>query len=203
MNHDHYFKNYADLETFISYFYQTNTIINKNPDKVLEIGVGNKIVSNYLKSSGLKVTTCDIDESLNPDIVGDITRLPFNDNSFDFVYACEVLEHIPFESFAQALRELHRTTKKYVMVSIPYPGFFTEFVLNVNTPFFRRKRFGIVLQLPFFIHEHKQGVHFWEMGKKGTSKKRVKNEIAKLFDIEKEFQPVLNPYHYFFILVKR
>lgn len=202
MKSEHYFKRYADLETFISYFYQVDNIINKNPDKVLEIGVGNKIVSNYLKSSGYDITTCDIEESLNPDIIGDITKLPFNDNSFDFVYACEVLEHIPFEMSCQALGELHRVTKKYCMVSIPYPTIHTEINVKLNVPYLRKKS-KFLLQFPLSIHKHKKGVHHWEMGRKGTPKRMVKREIAKLFDIEKEFQPELNPYHYFFILRKK
>lgn len=47
-------------------------------------------------------------------IVGDITNLPFQDKSFDFVYSLEVLEHIVDKKFRipLALREILRITRE-------------------------------------------------------------------------------------------
>ena len=43
----HYLGEYDDLGRFISYFYQIDIVKNLEPDNILEIGVGNKTVSNY------------------------------------------------------------------------------------------------------------------------------------------------------------
>ena len=195
-----YLGNYADFTSFISYFYQIDSVLKLNPKNVLEIGIGNKTVYNYLKQSGLNMVSCDFNKNLNPDKIGDIRNLPFEDNEFDVVLACEVLEHIPFEDFPVALSELRRVSKKYVIISIPYPGFFAEIVLNINIPLLKRI-YNPIFKIPFFLHEHKETEdHFWEMGRKNVSKKKIRNLIKKNFKITNEIRPVLNSYHYFFIL---
>jgi ubiquinone/menaquinone biosynthesis C-methylase UbiE len=197
-----YFRGYADLERFISYFYQINLVIKVNPTTVLEVGVGNRVVSDYLIRSGYQVTTVDINRGLEPHAVGDIRNLPFGDNLFDVVLASEVLEHLPFKDVPNILAELRRVSQKEVIISIPYSCFFTENVLNVKTPLFS-KQLRFVLSVPFFTSEFKRtGEHHWEMGRKNYPKKIVKRLLEKYFRIRDEFQPVLNPYHYFFILDK-
>ncbi|MDA1053646.1 MAG: class I SAM-dependent methyltransferase [Planctomycetota bacterium] len=44
--------------------------------------------------------------------------LPFDDNGFDLVVACEVLEHLTDPD--QAIAEAHRVSKGYVLVSVPW-----------------------------------------------------------------------------------
>ena len=108
VNKEHYFNpNYDYVNKFISYFYQIDSISNlKDIKSVLEVGIGNKTVSNYLKTNGFKVTTCDFDKSLKPDKVADVRNLPFNKNQFDVVLCSEVLEHIPLKDVHKALSEL-------------------------------------------------------------------------------------------------
>lgn len=80
----HYFRlSYDSKERFISYWYQINEIIKLDPKRVLEIGIGNGFVSKYLKEKRVNVSTLDIDEKLNPDIVGSVLDVPFPDNSFE------------------------------------------------------------------------------------------------------------------------
>jgi 2-polyprenyl-3-methyl-5-hydroxy-6-metoxy-1,4-benzoquinol methylase len=43
--------------------------------------------------------------------------LPFEENSFDLVVACEVLEHV--ENPREVLREIKRLSRKWVLVSVP------------------------------------------------------------------------------------
>ena len=125
-----YNTDYDDLFMFISYFYQIDLVRKLNPRNILEIGVGNKTVSNYLKQNGFSVTTCDLNKRLKPDYVADIRNLPFEDNCFDVILACEVLEHIPFKDIEIILKELRRITKKYVIISVPYISFYADFVLR-------------------------------------------------------------------------
>lgn len=125
-------KEYDDVLRFISYFYQISLIKELNPGSILEIGVGNKTVSNYLKQQGFNVITCDIDRTLKPDYSADIRELPFDDNSFDAILACEILEHLPWKDVDIALTELHRVTKDYVVISIPYSAAYFEFLLKFS-----------------------------------------------------------------------
>jgi len=197
-----YLKEYADITSFISYFYQINSAIRFNPRTILEVGIGNRIVSNYLRQSGFELTTCDINRSLEPDVVGDLRNLPFKDNLFDVVLAFEILEHIPFAHVSRSLSELKRVSRKKVIVSIPYSCFFTENVLNIKSPFFS-KQLRFALCVPFFTREFERtSEHYWEMGRKNCSKKQFRKLLEKYFRIANEFQPTLNPYHYFFILEK-
>ena len=99
---------YSNITRFISFFYQIDLVRNLKPDNVLEIGIGNKTVSNYLRHSGIKIDTCDFDKNLEPDYVADIRDLPFEDESYDVVAACEIIEHIPWKDVIKALGELHR-----------------------------------------------------------------------------------------------
>ena len=52
-------------------------------------------------------------------VISDISALPFADHSFDLVSCLEVLEHLPYSTFFDALTEISRITKKYVLVSVP------------------------------------------------------------------------------------
>jgi len=109
---DHYFKpSYDSKGRFISYWHQINELIKLKPTSILEIGIGNGLVANYLKQRGYNLTTMDIDPRLNPDKVGSVTNIPFPDESFEVVACFEVLEHLPYEQFSKALSEIHRVSK--------------------------------------------------------------------------------------------
>lgn len=40
------------------------------------------------------------------------------------------------------------------------------------------------------------------MGRRGYSKNKIRKILKKYFKIKDEFQPILNSYHYFFVLTK-
>ena len=173
---------------------------------MLEIGVGNRTVSNYLKENGVDITTFDFDKELKPDIVGDVRDMKgIKDNSFDVVMACEVLEHIPFDDVEYALKELKRVSSKYVIVSLPQYGW--SFNINLVIPFLDRltkKRFlNIGFFIPRFYSNVKfDGQHYWEIGCKDYSLKRVRELFSKYFNVEDEFEVELNRFHRFFVLKK-
>ncbi len=198
VNREHYFKGYDTLPRFISYFYQFDLIRQTGAKTVLEVGIGNGTLANYLKSNGIDVTTCDFDKSLQPDKVGDIRNLPFKNEEFDVVVAFEVLEHLPFEDFVLAISELHRVSKKYVIISIPYSSLFFE--MTFNSPRFLKR---IHLHIPyFFLKPQKSMHHCWEMGRKGYSAGRIRRVLSKWFKITKEVRPYMNVSHHFFVLEK-
>ena len=199
---EHYSKDYDTLERFISYYFQIRKVLELKPKIVLEIGIGTKLVAWYLKNKGIKVTTCDIDKNLSPDYIADIRELPFKNNAYDLTLACEVLEHIPYADFIKALKEMYRVSKKNAVISIPYS------TLNV---YGYTKLIPRTKPMPYFIkitdrffEEHKfGGQHYWEMGKKGYSPKKIRECIKSAgWKIANEFAQPLDPYHYFFILEK-
>lgn len=203
---NHYFDKYDDLKRFISYFYQADIIKRLKPDKVLEIGIGNKTTSNYLKQYGIKIDTCDFDKTLQPDYLADIRDLPFEDNSYDVVLACEVLEHIPFKDLNKALTELYRVSKKYIVLSIPYSSAGFEFIISF--PFlnrlFKKPFLNLFIRIPYFFRKIEfSGEHYWEMGRKGYPKRKIKRLLKNHFNIIREIRPILNHYHHFFVLEKK
>jgi len=201
-------KNYDTIERFISYFYQISLIGELSVKEILEIGIGNKTVSNYLKQAGFTVTTCDYDESLQPDFVADIRELPMEENSFDVVLACEILEHIPWKDVTTALAELHRVTKKYAIVSIPYSSGSIEIVFasQLIPKIFKKPFLALFLRIPKFWHKHKfngiEGSHYWEMGRRYYSIRKTRKTLCENFNIVKEVRPLLSSSlnHYFFVL---
>ncbi len=203
---EHYYRKYDNLPRFISYFYQIDLTKNLNPERILEVGVGNKTVSNYLRQHGFNVTTCDLDKELKPDYVADIAKLPFKDSSYDAVMACEILEHLPWGEVDSALRELHRVTKKYIIVSVACSRAAFELV-------FRFPRIAKILKRPFinlffrvpllFVKIQSRGQHYWEIGRWKYPIGKIRGLLRKKFKILKEVTPVLSSYHRFFILEKR
>ncbi|MMZ50430.1 putative S-adenosylmethionine-dependent methyltransferase [compost metagenome] len=97
---------------------------------VLDAGCGEGELTNFInrKFDGIKiikgielemVTVSEANERFpHLDISqGSIYELPFRDNSFDLVIACEVFEHL--EDPLKALDEIMRVSRKYILVSVP------------------------------------------------------------------------------------
>lgn len=195
---EHYFKDYDTKERWMSYWHQINEVLKTNPETVLEIGIGNEIVTNYLKNQGIMVITADIDKSLKPDYVCSVTELSnyFKENSFDTILCAEVLEHIPFEYFEKSLREMQKVARNYVIMSLPHFGI--KLRLSLKIPLIKEK--NILIKLPY-RKEHKfDGGHYWEIGKRGHSLNRILSVISKFFEVEKNYLVPENLYHMFFIL---
>ncbi len=53
-------------------------------------------------------------------VKGDVTNLDFEDNSFEFVFCAEVLEHIPGKMLTKACEELSRVAREYLLIGVPY-----------------------------------------------------------------------------------
>lgn len=202
VNKDHYYSfDYDSKERWTSYWYQIKEVLRFEPKTVLEIGVGNKTVSDYLNKMGIKVTTVDIDKKLKPDIVASVLDLPFNKNNFDVILCAEVLEHLPFKHFKKSLSEIKQVCKISTILTLPHFSV-TNLYFGVKLiPFVPKKEFAHKIDFP--IKHNFLGEHFWEIGKKGYELKRVKEDIMSVgFKIEKSFYPRENPRHHFFILSK-
>jgi len=200
---DQYYKlSYDSKERFCSYWHQINEVLLSKPEKVLEVGLGNGFVSEYLRKRGLKITTLDSDKRLNPDVVGSVLELPFADESFNVVTCCEVLEHLPYEDFNKALSAIFRVSKSYAVLSIPEAS--RVYRLNVQIP-----RVGEIKKLVSLPGLRKavpnfDGEHYWEIGMVNYSLDKIINDIKKMgFKIERTYRVFEIPYHRFFVLRKK
>lgn len=104
------------------YWHQLNLFLNisdiSTTDKIIEVGVGSGLVSNYLKRKGFNITTVDIDKNKNPDVVANIVKdeIPVAD-----VYlAFEIFEHIPFDSFKKVVKKMSDNKTNKILFSVPH-----------------------------------------------------------------------------------
>lgn len=155
---------YESKKWFCSYWHQIDEISSVEPKSVLEIGIGSGFTSRYLREKGVNITTLDIVCSLKPHIVGSVLEIPFADEVFDVVSCYEVLEHLPYSDFMQALREIHRVSQKRVALSLP--DVTTIYRLIIELP--RFKPIKTMIPHPFpRPTDHTYGAeHYWEIGKK-------------------------------------
>lgn len=199
--HHYIDKEYDSKERFICYWHQINEIILLNPVKVLEIGIGNRFVSKYLKERKINIVTADINSDLGPDVIQDIKDLSFEDNSFDVVVCFEVLEHNHYNDFCKALSEIFRVTKKNAVISLPD----SERVILFSLYSARLGQLKLPISLPRLnkpLHKF-DGQHYWEIGKKGYSLFKISSDIKKCgFKIKKTYRAFEFPYHRFFVLCK-
>jgi predicted SAM-dependent methyltransferase len=63
----------------------------------------------------------DINEKVKPDIVCDVRKLPFDDESVDFIYAGHLLEHLFCDKVPEYLKEWKRVMKKGAKLVIVVP----------------------------------------------------------------------------------
>ena len=131
---------------------------------LLDGGCGTGWFTQKAIERGANVTSVDISEKLvhvtrekNPGthpVCGTILALPFEDNTFDYVISCDVIEHTPDPY--NATRELIRVLKPKgkLVITVPNKAFWYFSVLLANTigirkykgyenwvPYFKFKRF--------------------------------------------------------------
>lgn len=101
----------------------------KKGARILDAGSGAGRDVGYLQSKGYKPTGIDYSRELTkiakqkyPNlhfVIGDFTKLPFDNESFDGVWCYAALVHLPSQEFVQkTLAEFHRVLKKdgYLMI---------------------------------------------------------------------------------------
>ncbi|MDM7987649.1 MAG: class I SAM-dependent methyltransferase [Smithella sp.] len=109
---EYFTEGYCQPTRFASFSYQIKEVLTCKAKSVLEIGIGNAVVTYILRQAGLVVHTVDYDKSLKPDIVASVLSLPVLDKSYDAILCCQVLEHLSWDEFQPALQELTRVAKK-------------------------------------------------------------------------------------------
>ncbi|OGH09014.1 MAG: hypothetical protein A2152_01985 [Candidatus Levybacteria bacterium RBG_16_35_6] len=124
---------------FINNFFNAicNELCGLGINSILDVGCGEGFTLKRLKQKAIGNKFTGVDSSKeaitlgkkeNPNLdlrVGDIYNLKFKDNSFDLVLCMEVLEHL--KEPEKALAELKRTSKKYLLLSVPNEPWFYLF----------------------------------------------------------------------------
>jgi len=197
----HYeFKEYGFEERFVSYYWQFKEMLGLHPSSILEVGVGDGVFGDFVKrNTSIEYKSVDIAEDLKPDILGSVTAIPVEDNTYNITCAFEVLEHIPFKEFDAAVAEMARVAKQYVVISIPHFG--PTLSLSFKIPFLPLVR--IAVKIPFPKTHVFNGQHHWEVGKKGYPLSLIREKLEKHGEILRDFVPFGSPYHHFFVLKVR
>ena len=194
----HYeFGRYGFEERFVSYYYQLKEALDRNPESILEVGVGDRVFGDFIRNNtDVRYQSVDIAEDLSPDIVGSIADLPVPDGAADIVCAFEVLEPLPLADRERAVAELARAARKYVIISVPHFGPMLAFSLKV--PLLPLIRFAV--KIPFPKTHVFNGQHYWELGTRGHSVSAFRALLASYGKIVADFVPFNSPYHHFFVL---
>lgn len=158
------------------YWHQLNCVMNisriSKKDSIIEVGKGSGHTSNYLLQKGYSVTTADIDENKQPDIILDLMQdeIP----KADAFLAFEIMEHIPYETVEKFIQSLNINRTRYFIFSLPYA--FKSFLwlegmgLKIGT-----FSFNIGTKRKKIISKH----HFWELGINGHSVDSVKKMLLR------------------------
>lgn len=196
---DHYRGlSYDTRERFISYWHQADQVLRRAPESVLEVGIGSGFLHRYLRQQGVDVHTLDFDEDLSPDTVGSVLELPFRNKSFDMACCYETLEHLPWENFDSAVHELARVAQRWVVLSLPDVTPYVRMDLEYGD---RKRVIRKLCDLPNpKPGKHSfDGQHYWEMGKAGFSRERIRRRLANAgLRVEEEIRVFELPYHYYF-----
>ncbi len=81
---------------------------------MLNLGCGSMRLSGYIN--------IDIREDCNPDLICDIQKLPYDDNSVDRILANDVLEHTGRLETTNVLKEWYRVLKPSCILIIKMPN---------------------------------------------------------------------------------
>ncbi len=199
---EHYFGVYDSKRRFCSYWTQIEYVLKLHEHPVLEIGIGNRTVTDYLEKVRVPLVAGDFDPALRPDVVLRLPELPFRDSSFGLVMACQVLEHLPFDQFVPALQALLRVARQYVVVSLPHAGQAWPYAIHlpgIGT-------FQWLLEVSWFRRPKKpltEGQHFWELDLKGYERKAVERLMESTGATIVGRKRVWDfPYHQFYVLRK-
>jgi SAM-dependent methyltransferase len=98
-------------------------IIPKPVKTIVDIGCGNGVITNVL-GSYFEVTAVDRSKKAlqfveTKKVLAGADNIPLPDASFDMVFSSEMLEHLEYEVFTQAISEMKRLAKKYIFITVP------------------------------------------------------------------------------------
>lgn len=110
----------TDRERLLYLYLKENTQIFNNTYNVLHIAPEKNLRRVFEKNENIRYITGDLNPELyDADVKIDLTNIEFKDNSFDFVIANHVLEHIPDD--IKAIKEVFRVLKPNGLAILQVP----------------------------------------------------------------------------------
>jgi SAM-dependent methyltransferase len=191
-----------DLSNFVNAYYQYRDLQRFDRcHRVLIVGPGQGLQTEVLKWRGYEVTTLDIDETFQPDIVGSVHEMKmFADAQFDAAIASHVLEHLPVPYLDAALAELARVAR-HALVYLPVAGRHVQARLQ---PGFKGIDVSLVVDVFNYLHrpsgidpKYCQRQHYWEVGMRGFRVRDLKTRMSRFFEVaevyrNRDWNPSLN-----------
>lgn len=106
----------------IEHIQKSNIEYNSVLDLGCSIGNGIKMFNDLGKQcTGFDVSEIAINHALSRNlkaVCGNAINLPFEDNTFDVVVSTDMLEHLNEQDVELAIKEIKRTTKKYIALKL-------------------------------------------------------------------------------------
>ena len=157
-------------EHWTFYWHQARLIEDRvqTSQSVLEIGVGTKFLSNYLRSRGRTIQTLDIDADKKPDHVGDASSFDYAAVQPHTVLAFEIFEHLPFPLFCRVVKRLADCGVEQIIFSVPWCE---KKLLRGQVKLPRLKPYRFALTLPW--RRVTTPSHFWELDPLSTFVRRT------------------------------
>lgn len=102
----------------------TASTVPEDVETILDVGCGDGRIANELSHKysviGMDISREALKHVNAPKILASIVGTPFRNASFDLVLGTEVIEHLPGVLFREAITEIERITKKYIIISVPF-----------------------------------------------------------------------------------
>lgn len=199
---EHYeFSRYLDKKRWASIWHQLDEVLALEPQSVLEVGPGPGLFKAVARTFGVHVETLDLDPELQPDHLGSVIEMPFEDNQYDVVCAFQMLEHLPFAGSLKAFAEMARVARRGVVISLPDAKRMWRYVIHLP----RLGERQMLLPRPLAgVREHEfDGEHYWEISKAGYDLDTVVSALTEAcsLTLQKTYRVSENPYHRFFVFL--
>lgn len=104
---------------------QTRQMIPEDVHTLLDLGCGDGLVTNELVELGIDVVGTDFSPVALKFVAGkrvtsSVDAIPFPDGYFDLVLCAETIEHLPDGVYENALCEMERVARRYIIISTPH-----------------------------------------------------------------------------------
>ena len=111
--------------------------------RTLNVGCGNRVFKEYPK--GNYCINLDIRSLPGVGIVADVRTLPFDNSTFDYILASDIIEHFPVSETVYVLKEWTRVLKLGGLIEFRLPNLKTiceDYVKKKEAPYFSWLLYG-------------------------------------------------------------